>query len=197
MVIKINFLFRFVFLVNQGIETVFWKYVYLNILKKFLKLLYILNGTFCKSTPAFRWSLIARPDWIFHPCQMISQSACLSMLALTVTISRTQNRSSVLLIRIVPLFSVSILARSTYLHLFQTPPNGRRTWIILKSRDSSRTNSPKDCRARFTSDTKVSDVNCDNRRNGIVIRNSSSGDCTDERTRSLYSYIQLCPLILR
>lgn len=116
---------------------------------------------------------------------MISQSACLSMLALTVTISRTQNRSSVLLIRIVPLFSVSILARSTYLHLFQTPPNGRRTWIILKSRDSSRTNSPKDCRARFTSDTKVSDVNCDNRRNGIVIRNSSSGDCTDERTRSV------------
>lgn len=133
MMIKIKKI-RFVSLVNQEIET-FWKYVYLNIFKNFLKLLYILNGTLCKSTPAFRWNLIARPDWIFHPCQMLSQSACLLMLALTVTISRAQQRSSVLLIRIVPLFSVSILARSTYLHLFPTPPNGRQTWIILKSRD--------------------------------------------------------------
>lgn len=123
---------------------------------------------------------------------MLSESACLSMLVLTVTISRAHWRSSVLLIRIVPLFSVSVLARSTYLHIFPTPPNGRRTWIILKSRDSHRTNSSKGCRARFTSETKVSDVNCDNRLNGIVIRNSSSGDYTDDRTRSvifIFSYV--------
>lgn len=43
---------RFVSLVNQEIET-FWKYVYLNIFKNFLKLLYILNGTLCKSTRLF------------------------------------------------------------------------------------------------------------------------------------------------
>jgi len=64
------------------------------------------------------------------------------------------------------------------------PPDGSSTWISYISNPSSKTNCSYDCNTLSISDKNRSAFSCDSRINGKDMGKSSSGHCTDMRTRS-------------